>query len=208
MRQKAAFDFSGRIDAMVRELLYGFLGFIIFGIIGVMAISILSPSALSNSIYPTTAEQQAARHVFELAGLIGLTGALVFVAFARWMNKRGEQVVENFSSRPKMIYGIIGSVIGIWIGFFIIRKFDPNDMAAGIDLLFEALCIVFCGWIGFRIARVLDLPTTGALGITAVSRAPVNLRSVSQAITREILLMLASTITFAVVAYILLHLTR
>jgi uncharacterized protein YacL len=138
---------------MGRILLYGSLGFIIFSIVGIFVGDSVYPAINNSSL---AIAHRAALESTKIVLLAGLLGALVSSLFAHWMNTRGEQKLEQFSSRPKMIYGIYGAVIGGLIASQLMFFFLPKDLS-GLPLLIIAASIFIGGIVGLRIARRFDL---------------------------------------------------
>jgi len=130
---------------MARILLYSILGFFIFGIIGIV---------VGTAVYSQNNEQA----VTEMAGVIALIGVLASGYFAWWMDSRGEAKLENVQNKPKMIYGIIGAVVGMWVGLETAQILNPTNSHPGFDLLDIAVSIVVFAWACFHIARWLNLP--------------------------------------------------
>ena len=131
---------------MFRTFLYGFLGFIIFGIVGIV---------VGSNVY---GEDTSTSFNF-LAGGITLVGTVGSILFARWMNNAGAGKLTQFSGHPKIDYGIWGAILGGIGAFKIARHLDPTDGMPLLDLIGIALFIFLGAIIAVYIARLLNLPS-------------------------------------------------
>ncbi len=143
---------------MVRDIIYGVLGFVIFCIVGVFVGSL---------IYPSDTHETAVA-AFKVVGIVGVVGAFLAVLFARWMATRGEQKLENLQSRPQIVWGISGAIFGGLLIMNILEVLNPTHADPyGIFLVIIPIGIFFCGWITLKIARRFNFPYSGVLSITA-----------------------------------------
>jgi hypothetical protein len=144
---------------MGRVVLYSILGFIIFGISGLLIVIPFSPGESSPDL---AVAHIAAVQIGHVAGLIALIGAILGALLASWMNVRGEAKLETFSKRPTMMYSLRGAVIGLWIGLlgsmWPLDTIDPGDRYAAFYIVGTGLCVVAGAYLGTYLARRYNLP--------------------------------------------------
>jgi uncharacterized membrane protein YeaQ/YmgE (transglycosylase-associated protein family) len=144
----------------MRTTLYGVLGFLIFGIIGIL---------IGSGMYPVN-DPNSAGPIGWVALVIAIIGTIFAVWLARWMTTRGERKLENFQNRPQMIWGVLGAVFGGLVIIFLLRVLNPtNADPYGVVLVGIVVGIFLCGWATMHIARLLGLSNTDIMPITTTS---------------------------------------
>lgn len=142
---------------MGRIILYSLLGFVVFTIIG-FVIGVL--------IYGASPATQAP--VLVTLVIVAITGTFFSGLFAHWMNIQGEQKLEQFSNRSKMIYGISGVVIGGLVSLSVARFLDHTNSHPGFDLLGITIGTILFGWIMLFIARRLNFSEKPSITFTTI----------------------------------------
>jgi len=176
---------------VVRTAIYCVLGFFIFGIAGII---------LGSVIYPGIDPHESAVHAFEVGGLVGLAGVVCCIWLSRWMAKKGEQKLRNFSQRPLMMWGVSGALFGAFIMGVIVPKYFPSPTTGFLlaFLIATPIVVALSAWITLKTARTfnfakLDLP---------VNVGPTSSTSASNKVTYWVTLFIAA---FVLVFLLLAH---
>jgi len=127
--------------------MYGFLGFMIFGIVGI----IIASQFYGDELFSATP--------FNLiVGGITLAGTIALVIFARWMNKSGNTRLISLAAHPEVDWGIIGAISGGYAAKRLAEYLDPTYSMRSLDLIGIFAGIILSAVVFTRIARKLDLP--------------------------------------------------
>jgi uncharacterized membrane protein YeaQ/YmgE (transglycosylase-associated protein family) len=138
------------IIIVVRTILYGVLGFFVFGIVGILIAATLYPTGGQNSL-----------------GIIGeiilgsaIMGAILSGWFGWWMTIEGERRLENFQNKPQTMWGVIGAIFGLWVLSFFLKLFiteNARPYEVALSLLALIIWPLLCGWAAIQIARFFGL---------------------------------------------------
>ena len=137
---------------MLRIVLYGTLGFLVSGMVGLIAGAIFAggPEAKADPL---------------VAAAITFIGTSLSIALASWMNSVGNAKLESFSERPGIIYGIFASTLGGYAVFIAIRAFDPDNRFPLLALAVIGGGIIIFAYAGATLARSFNMPKNLSIGV-------------------------------------------